>query len=152
MPIDLSKPPPPAQKPIAAPAEKTEIPSELMNWPIQMHLINPGAGYFKGTDLLIAADCVAFSLGAFHQQMLKDKTLVIACPKLDDGKDRYINKFISLIDDARVNTITVAMMEVPCCSGLLQLVQVARSNAGRNVPVKKIIVGIQGNIIEEDWI
>lgn len=117
-----------------------------------MHLINPGAGYFQGSDLLVAADCTAFSLGAFHQRMMKDKTVVIACPKLDDGKERYIQKFIALIDQARVNTITVALMEVPCCGGLLQMLQIARAQASRNVPLKKIIIGIKGEILEDAWV
>lgn len=126
--------------------------TELGNWPIQMHLINPAAGYFSGADLLVAADCTAFSLGAFHAQMLKNKKLVIACPKLDDGKDRYIQKFTSLIDDAKVNTITAAIMEVPCCGGLMQLLQMAREQAQRKVPIKKVVVGIQGDILSEEWI
>jgi len=128
-----------------------DLPSELQNWPIQMHLINPGAGYFQGADLLVAADCTAFSLGAFHRRMMKGKSVVIACPKLDDGKDRYLQKFVALIDQAGVNTITVAMMEVPCCGGLLQMLQMARERASRKVPLKKIIIGIRGDILEESW-
>jgi hypothetical protein len=90
-----------------------DIPSALQNWPVQMHLINPDAGYFKGADLLIAADCTAFTMGAFHQQMMRGKKVVIACPKLDTRRERYVEKFTRLIDDAKVNTITIAMMEVP---------------------------------------
>ena len=117
--IDLSAKPGPAAKTDDTPVAQGPAPSELGNWPIQMHLINPAAGYFSGADLLVAADCTAFSMGAFHAHMLKNKKLVIACPKLDDGKDRYIHKFTSLIDDARVNTITAVIMEVPCCGGLM---------------------------------
>lgn len=132
--------------------DPVEVQSELQNWPVQMHLINPAAGYFKDADLLVAADCTAFSLGGFHSSIMKGKKVVIACPKLDDGKDRYIQKFTSLIDDARVNTITAAIMEVPCCSGLIQLLEMARQQAERNVPIKKIVIGVEGNIITEDWI
>jgi NAD-dependent dihydropyrimidine dehydrogenase PreA subunit len=127
-------------------------PSELRQWPVQMHLLNPDALYFRGADLLLAADCVAFSIGNFHNAHLKGKSLAIACPKLDHGIDIYISKLTSLIDVAMINTITVMMMEVPCCGGLLQMVRTALQNASRKVPVKKIIVGISGNILQEEWI
>lgn len=129
-----------------------EQPSELRQWPVQMHLINPNASYFQGADLLVAADCVAFSLGGFHSNHLKGKSLAIACPKLDHGMDVYIQKMIALIDSAKVNTITVMMMEVPCCGGLLQMVKSAISQASRKVPVKMMIVGIAGTILQEEWV
>lgn len=129
-----------------------EIPSALSQWPVQMHLINPMASFFQGADLLVAADCVAFSLGNFHNNYLQGRKLAIACPKLDSNKDIYLRKLASLIDDARVNTITVMTMEVPCCGGLLQLVVNAAQVAKRKVPVKSVTVGIQGEILSEDWV
>jgi NAD-dependent dihydropyrimidine dehydrogenase PreA subunit len=133
-------------------AATTETPSALRQWPVQMHLINPSASSFQGSDLLLAADCVAFSLGNFHTKHLAGKSLVIACPKLDQGKEIYIEKIRRLIDEARVNTITVMMMEVPCCGGLSQLVKIAASQATRKVSVKEIIVSIKGVILEESWV
>ena len=127
-------------------------PSELRQWPVQMHLVNPNAPYFRGADLLLAADCVAFSLGGFHNNHLKGKSLAIACPKLDQGIESYVEKLTIMIDTAKLNTITVMMMEVPCCGGLLQMVKTALSSASGKVPVKKIIVGINGQILQEDWI
>ena len=129
-----------------------DIPSELRQWPVQMHLINPNASYFIGADLLLAADCVAFSMGGFHSNHLKGKSLAIACPKLDQGTDSYIEKLTAMIDISRVNTITVMMMEVPCCGGLLKMVNTALENASRKVPVKKMIVGINGDVLQEDWV
>ncbi|MCB9002113.1 MAG: 4Fe-4S ferredoxin [Bacteroidales bacterium] len=126
--------------------------SELAHWPVQLHLINPQSGHFRGSNLLLAADCVAFSLGNFHGDFLKGKTLAIACPKLDTNKESYIEKITSLIDDAQVDTITVMRMEVPCCGGLLQLAKVAMENAKRKVPIKMITVGIQGDILESTWV
>ncbi len=126
--------------------------SELKQWPVQMHLINPQASYFQNSDLLVAADCVAFSLGNFHQKWLKDKTVAIACPKLDSDMDVYLNKLISLIDEAKINTMTVMIMQVPCCGGLLQMVQTAVQNANRKVPIKAVVVGIQGEILKEEWV
>lgn len=126
--------------------------SALSHWPVQMHLINPAAGFFAGTDFLLAADCVAFAMGSFHSELLKNKTVGIACPKLDDGAEIYINKITSLIDNAKINTLTVVIMEVPCCGGLLQMAKMAADQATRKVPVKCIVVGTQGNILAEDWV
>jgi ferredoxin len=127
-------------------------PSQLRQWPVQLHLINPNAPYFQKADLLVAADCTAFSVGNFHTEWLKDKSLVIACPKLDHGAESYINKLAMLIDEAKVNTITVMMMEVPCCGGLLSLVKEAKNMTYRKVPIKAIMVGIKGEIVSEEWV
>lgn len=129
-----------------------EQPSELRQWPVQMHLINPGASYFRQTDLVLAADCVAFSVGNFHSKWLKGKTLAIACPKLDSGLESYVEKIKGLIDEAKINTLTVMMMQVPCCGGLMQMVKMAAGQAERKVPVKRIIVGVEGDILSEDWV
>jgi NAD-dependent dihydropyrimidine dehydrogenase PreA subunit len=126
--------------------------SELRQWPVQMHLINPDSPYFINADLLIAADCVAYSVGNFHSKYLKGKSLAIACPKLDQGRDIYIEKLKVLIDVALVNTITVMIMEVPCCGGLLQMVKEASEHASRKVPVKMMIAGITGDILREEWV
>jgi len=101
---------------------------------------------------LVASDCSAFSLGDFHSKWLKNRSLVIACPKLDQGKEIYLKKLIDLVDQSRVNTITVLIMEVPCCGGLLQLVQMAVQRSMRKVPVKAITVGIKGEILNEQWV
>lgn len=126
--------------------------SELTHWPVQLHLINPHSGHFRGSNLLLAADCVAFTLGNFHSHYLKGKTLAIGCPKLDSNKESYIEKIAALIDDAQVDTITVIKMEVPCCGGLLQLARMALEKATRKVPIKVITVGIQGDILESTWV
>ena len=125
--------------------------SELTHWPVQMHLINPVAANFRNSDIVIAADCVAFSLGNFHKDYLKGKSLGIACPKLDSNTEVYIEKFRQLIDEAKVNTITVMIMQVPCCGGLIQMVNAAAAKAERKVPIKQIIVGVEGGIIDEQW-
>ncbi len=130
----------------------TDQPSELRQWPVQMHLINPGASYFKGSDLLLSADCVAFSMGSFHNKYLRGKSLAIACPKLDHGTEIYIDKLTALIEDAKINTITVMMMEVPCCGGLLQMVKASLSKSSRKIPVKKTIISINGEVLREEWV
>ncbi len=126
--------------------------SELRQWPVQMHLINPAAEYFQNADVVLAADCVAFALGNFHQKFLKGKSLAIACPKLDTGQDIYVEKIKRLIDESKINTLNVMIMQVPCCGGLLQMTKMAVDQTSRKVPIKVTLVGIEGNILQEDWI
>jgi ferredoxin len=126
--------------------------SQLQQWPVQMHLINPAAAYFRGADLLLAADCVAFSMGNFHDKYLQGRKLAIACPKLDSGMEIYLEKLTRLINEAEINTITVMIMQVPCCRGLLQLAKSALEHTERNVPVKAIVVSVEGDILKEEWI
>jgi len=127
------------------------IKSQLTQWPIQMHLINPAAPYYQGADVLLTADCVAYALGDFHREYLQDKSIAIACPKLDQGQDVYLEKIRSWIDDAKINTLTVLIMQVPCCGGLLNLAQQAAESATRKVPIKYVVVGVQGEILQEEW-
>jgi NAD-dependent dihydropyrimidine dehydrogenase PreA subunit len=134
-----------------APSDTTDQPSALRQWPVQLHLLNPNALYLRGADLLLAADCVAFSMGNFHSRHLKGKSLAIACPKLDHGTDIYIEKLSAMIDIAKVNTITVMMMEVPCCGGLLQMVRNATLTTERKVPVKQMIISLSGEVLAEEW-
>ena len=131
-----------------APAAK----SRLRQWPVQLHLVSPAAPYFEKADVVVAADCTAFAYGNFHEDFIKGKAVVIACPKLDDGHEIYEEKLLGLMDDARVNTLTVVTMEVPCCSGLLALVKRAAAAAKRKVPVKHVVIGIQGGVKSEDWV
>ncbi len=129
-----------------------DTPSALRQWPVQLHLLSPLAPYLKKSDLLLAADCTAFALGNFHQRFLKGKSLAIACPKLDSNQDLYVEKLTAMIDEAEINTLTVAIMEVPCCGGLLYLAKKARDWAHRNIPIKLIMVGVQGDILKEEWV
>ncbi|MEI6764329.1 MAG: 4Fe-4S binding protein [Bacteroidota bacterium] len=127
------------------------VASELRQWPVQLFLVSPSASYFQNADVVLAADCVAFTLGNFHQDYLKGKSLAIACPKLDSYGDVYIEKLTALMDNAKINTLTVMIMEVPCCGGLLQMARAASAKATRKVPVKVIVVSIRGTILEETW-
>jgi NAD-dependent dihydropyrimidine dehydrogenase PreA subunit len=130
----------------------TDQQSELRQWPVQMHLLNPNAVYLRGSDLVLSADCVAYSLGNFHSKYLRGRSLAIACPKLDHGTDIYVEKLTTMIDLAKINTITVLMMEVPCCGGLLQIVKNALAKASRKVPVKQLIISLSGEVLTEEWV
>ena len=124
-------------------------PSELTHWPVQLHLIPPMAPHFHGTDVLLSADCVAYSFGDFHKDLLKGRTLTIACPKLDQGQDTYLDKLTALIDHAEIASLTVAIMEVPCCRGLLMLAQKAAAQAERKIPINLKVMGISGEVLQE---
>jgi len=128
-----------------------EQPSQLRQWPIQLHLISPTASYYHGADVVLAADCVAYAFGNFHSKYLKGKSIAIACPKLDEEQDVYVEKIKSWFEDAKINTLTVMIMQVPCCMGLLQLAKKALEESKRKVPIKCVVVGRQGEILKEEW-
>lgn len=123
--------------------EKRE--SELINWPVQLKLVPADAPYLKNSDLLMAADCVAFSYPDFHQDLLKGRPLIIGCPKLDEG-DLYIKKLSEIFKNNNLKSITVAHMEVPCCFGLNHIVSEAMKLSGKKIPLKEITIGIEGDV------
>jgi NAD-dependent dihydropyrimidine dehydrogenase PreA subunit len=121
--------------------------SELRQWPVQLHLLNPHAPYFKGADLLVAADCVPFTYAGFHDRFLRGKALVIFCPKLDDSDDLYIEKLTEIVKHNDIKSITVLHMEVPCCFGTTRVIEEALKRSGKNVVVKDYTISIRGDII-----
>ena len=125
--------------------------SELGNFPVQLHLVNPAAPFFQEADLLLAADCTAFAAGNFHSKYMKGKKLAIACPKLDANTERYVDKLVTLIDQAQINTMTLMIMEVPCCGGLSKIAEMAREKAQRNIPIRKIVIGMDGSKRFDTW-
>jgi ferredoxin len=125
--------------------------STLSHWPIQLTLIPPTAPFLQNHDLIIVADCVSYAYGNFHQDFLKKKALVIACPKLDNTKD-YINKLTEIFKSANIKSVTVLHMEVPCCSGLVLITKKALIAANKKMPAKEITISIQGNIKSESLI
>jgi ferredoxin len=127
-------------------------PSELRQWPVQLHLISPYAPYYRGKEVVLAADCTAYALGDFHKDYLRGKSLAIACPKLDSEQEIYEEKIKELIDSAEIKSLTVLIMQVPCCSGLLHLTERARDKASRKIPISYEIVGINGDVIEKSKI
>lgn len=139
-------------KPAPQSGDGARVPSALRQWPIQLHLVNPLAPYFQGADLLVVADCVAFAVGDFHSRHLLGKSLVIACPKLDVRQEVYVEKLRQMIDEAQVKSITVMIMEVPCCGGLFQMVRKAASQTTRQIPMTVQVVGLQGEMVRSETI
>ncbi len=126
--------------------------SELRQFPVQLHLLNPAAPFLQGANLLLAADCTAFACGDFHSRFLRGKMLAVACPKLDSNIPSYIEKLTAMIDTARIDTLTVVVMEVPCCGGLVRIAQTAREKASRNIPVKVVTLSVRGEVLSDEWI
>ncbi len=133
-------------------AQPSAQPSALRQWPVQLHLLNPAAQYFQRADVLLAADCSAYAAGNFHRDFLAGKTLAIACPKLDRNLESYIVKITAMIDESKINTLTVLIMEVPCCGGLLQIARTAVEQASRKIPLKLLVMGLEGEILQEEWV
>jgi hypothetical protein len=123
------------------------IASELANWPIQLALVPPMAPYLQGTDILLVADCVPFAYADFHRRFLKDKPVIIGCPKLDQ-MDAYAKKLTEIIRVAKPKSLSVLHMEVPCCSGFTRLAQYALQAAASDVPLTDITIGIRGEVLE----
>ena len=130
-----------------APADPGEAgPSELRQWPVQLSLLNPQAGYFDDVDLLICADCVPFAFAGFHGELLQGKIVIIFCPKLDSDIERYISKLTEIFTLHKIKSITVARMEVPCCGGVEMIVSEAKSKAGVDIPTEVKIISIEGDL------
>ncbi|TAM49446.1 MAG: 4Fe-4S ferredoxin [Acidobacteria bacterium] len=128
-------------------ADAAGHPSALRHWPVQLHLVAPAAPYFRGADVLLAADCVAYAVGGFHRDHLAGRSLAIACPKLDVRQEVYLEKLVAMIDEAEIASLTVMVMEVPCCGGLVQLARLAAARASRRIPVDVVVAGIRGDIV-----
>jgi len=126
-------------------ASPERAPSELRQWPVQLHLVPPTAPYFQNADILVSADCVAFAMGSFHRDLLKGKAIAIACPKLDDTGN-YVEKLATIFRVNDVKSITVAIMEVPCCRGLDVMVKQALAQSGKDIPLESLIIGVNGEM------
>lgn len=137
---------PSPRDPAVNPAAPGEARSRLSHWPVQLALLPPGGRVFEDAHLLIAADCVPFAMPDFHERLLAGRTLAVGCPKLDDVRP-YVEKLAQAFSRSNVLSVTVAHMEVPCCTGILRVVEAALERAGRkDIPLKGIIVGVDGTI------
>jgi hypothetical protein len=117
--------------------------SELRQWPTQLHLVPPTAPYLQNAHLLVAADCVPFAYADFHRDFIKGRVLVNACPKLDDTSS-YVEKLAAIIARNDIQSVTVTIMEVPCCRGLALFAQQAIVRSGKEVPLEVAVIGVDG--------
>ena len=133
-------------RPAAAAAPTTApAPSELANWPVQIKLAPVQAPYFQGADLLVAADCCAYSYGGFHADFIRGKVCLIGCSKLD-GVD-YTEKLAGIIASNDVRSLVITRMEVPCCGGLEHMALEALRTSGKHIPWQVVTFSLDGRIL-----
>ena len=121
--------------------------SRLGQWPVQLHLVSPGAPYLRGADLLVAADCVPFAYARFHEELLDGRRVLVGCPKLDDLA-AYAQKLAEIFRRAEPRSVTVARMEVPCCGGIAQAARQALTVSGSKATFEVVTVGVAGAIVD----
>ncbi len=122
--------------------------SALTHWPVQIHLVPPTAPFLRGADLLVAADCTPVAYPRFHDELLRGKTVLLGCPKFDDAEE-YVKKFAAIFAAAAIKSVTIAVMEVPCCQGLPVIVRKGMALAGKNVPLSVVTISARGEILNQ---
>ncbi len=123
----------------------------LTHWPIQIRLIPASAPFLENADILVAADCAAAAYANFHQEFLQGKVVMMGCPKFDDA-EMYVDRFAEILEKRTIKSLTILIMEVPCCSSMLAIIKQARDRARSSVEVHQVVVSVQGNIInEQTW-
>ncbi len=131
------------------PAQGTEhIQSALTHWPVQIRLVPPHAPFLKGAHLLIAADCVPVAYPGLHQDLLPGRKIMLGCPKFDDGHD-YVERLTEIFRQADIKSVTVASMEVPCCAGMVKIVEKAVVQAGKDMAVEEVVISRQGQVMPQ---
>lgn len=131
----------------AVETQKISTKSQLRQWPVQLHLINPQAPYLDDADILLAADCTPFAYANFHQRFIKDKIAITLCPKLDQGMQQYLDKLVTIFKTHNIKSVTVVHMEVPCCTGIVHLVERAIRESAKNIILRDYTISINGEII-----
>jgi Pyruvate/2-oxoacid:ferredoxin oxidoreductase delta subunit len=135
--------------PAGKPAANEKIESALTHWPVQIRLVPPHAPFLKNADLLVAADCTPMAYGDFHRDFIADKVVMMGCPKFDDV-ELYAERFRQIFSQATVRSVTVLVMEVPCCQGLPVIIKKALKDAGKNIPLEIVTIGLQGKILQRN--
>lgn len=120
---------------------------ETKQWPVQLMLVPASAPYLNDADLLIAADCVPFVYAGFHEDLLKGKILLVGCPKFDT-LELYQDKITRILKNNKINSVTYAHMEVPCCFGLINIIKTAILESGKDMPFKEAVISIRGERIK----
>lgn len=120
--------------------------SALTQWPVQIKLVPPTAPFLKGADLLVVADCVPVAYPSFHKDLLQGRAVMVGCPKFDNAQE-YIEKFAQVFKQSGIKSVTIALMEVPCCSGLSMIIRKAMEQSGMDIPVSEVVVGVRGQIL-----
>ena len=128
-------------------AEGQDMESELVPWPVQIKLVPVNAPYFHGANLLVAADCTAFSYANFHKKFMRNHVTLIGCPKLDEGD--YAEKLTAILQHNDIKSVKIVRMEVPCCGGMENAVKRALQASGKMIPWQVVVISTDGRILED---
>jgi NAD-dependent dihydropyrimidine dehydrogenase PreA subunit len=131
------------------PTAQDTVGSSLSHWPVQLRLVPPTAPFLRNADLLVAADCTGFAYPDLHRELLKGRILLIGCPKFDDTRE-YVEKFGEIFRASSIKSVTVAVMEVPCCSSLPEIVKMGMKYAGKQIPLEKVVISNRGKILRRE--
>jgi len=131
------------------PVSERDTDSALCHWPVQIRLVPPTAPFLKGAELLVAADCTPFAYPNFHRDFIKGRVVTVGCPKFDDI-EAYIQKFADIFDTADIKSITVVVIEVPCCQGLPVIVKKAMTLAGKKIPIEQVVISTRGEVSKKE--
>ncbi|HEX7534710.1 MAG TPA: 4Fe-4S binding protein [Syntrophales bacterium] len=134
-----------ASKPIV----QKGVDSALSHWPVQIRLVPPTAPFLKKADLLVVADCTPVAYPRLHDDFMKGKVVLMGCPKFDET-DMYVNRFAQIFKEADIRSITVLVMEVPCCQGLPVIIRDGMKMAGKNIPLEKVVIGRTGEVLKRE--
>jgi NAD-dependent dihydropyrimidine dehydrogenase PreA subunit len=141
----VSEAPSAPSEPIAAGGPPQAIPSELRQWPVQLHLVQPGAPFFRDRELVILSTCGPVASADVHWRFLRGRSVVIACPKLDDTRP-YTGKLAAILGEPSIPKVSVVRMEVPCCGGLTSMASEAAAMSGRtDLVVEEVTLGVNGD-------
>jgi NAD-dependent dihydropyrimidine dehydrogenase PreA subunit len=134
----------------ASPAPVNDIPagpgsSELRQWPIKVRLVSAASPIFNNADVLLAADCSAFSYAGMHEDLIKGRAIMIGCPKFEAGLDEKISQILA---GNNIKSLTVVRMTVPCCS-IDRVARDAVAGSGKGIPMKVLTFDQRGCLVKE---
>lgn len=122
---------------------QNDTPSELCQWPVQLHLVPPAAPYFQNRDLCILTDCVPLAYADTHRDFIRNRSVAVGCPKFDDA-EAYVRKIADILTRSNPKSIEAVTMEVPCCRGLVQIIREAISRARSDIPLRETVITVRG--------
>ncbi|MBM9614220.1 4Fe-4S ferredoxin [Desulfobulbus rhabdoformis] len=125
-----------------------QLGSALSHWPIQIRLIPATAPFLENADLLVAADCTTLAYAGLQQDFLAGRVVMMGCPKFDD-QELYVQRFTEIFTTRKLNSLTILVMEVPCCHSMLQIIEKAWKAASPDFPVRHVVITTKGEIKEE---
>jgi len=123
--------------------------SALAHWPVQIRLVPPSAPFLRSAHLLVASDCTPVAYPLFHRDFIQGKTVLVGCPKFDDAED-YADRFAEIFKTAAIQSVTIVVMEVPCCSKMPLIVRQGMRKAGVQIPTEVVVMSTRGKILRRE--